>query len=371
MEKSKKWLSFLLVISVLMATVFGGSFSGQMKVSAKTKMNVKSITVMSGRKNVTHKTITMVKGGTTKLTVKTKPVKAKNSVKFASSKKSVVSVSKKGKVTAKKKGTAKIKVTVSGKYKKKVTWVKIKVRVAGEQTNYPTETPTQPTTEPSVTETPAQPTTEPSITDAPTQPSTEPSATETPVIPTTEPSVTETPVQPSGGKVLVAYFSRTGENYGVGVIEKGNTAIIADMIAEQTGGTEFEVATVNAYPDVYSECTEVARQEKEQNARPELKGSLPVLDEYDTIFVGYPIWWSDMPMAMYTFLESYDWHGKTVIPFCTHAGSSLSGTEASIRGVCEGADVKQGLAITGTVAQNNQESARASVTEWLTGLGLH
>ena len=78
-----------------------------------------------------------------------------------------------------------------------------------------------------------------------------------------------------------------------------------------------------------------------------------------------------MPMAMYTFLESYDWHGKTVIPFCTHAGSCLSGTEASIRGFCEGAYVKQGLAITGTVAQNNQESAKGSVTEWLKGLGLN
>ena len=107
MGKSKKRLSLLLVISVLIVAVFGGSFFGQMKVSAKSKKNVKSITVMSGGKNVTHKTITMIMGKKMKLAVKTKPVKAKNSVKFASAKKSVASVSKKGKVTAKKKGTTK------------------------------------------------------------------------------------------------------------------------------------------------------------------------------------------------------------------------------------------------------------------------
>lgn len=75
-------------------------------------------------------------------------------------------------------------------------------------------------------------------------------------------------------------------------------------------------------------------------------------------------------MAMYTFLESYDWHGKTVIPFCTHAGISLSGTESSIRNDCEGAEVKQGLAITGTMAQNNQKSAEDTVAEWFRVLGM-
>lgn len=91
--------------------------------------------------------------------------------------------------------------------------------------------------------------------------------------------------------ILIVYYSRKGQNYWNGSIKniaKGNTERVAEMIADQTGGTELEAATVNAYPDVYSECTEVARQEKEQNARPKLKGNLPVLDKYDTIFVGYP-----------------------------------------------------------------------------------
>ena len=379
MRKCKKWISFLLIISVLLAAVFGNLFLGQASASAKAKKNVKSVTVMLRGKNITKRTVTLVKGKTAKLMVKINPTKAKNSVKFSSNKKSVAAVSKKGTVKAKKAGTAKVKVTITGKYKKKVTWVRIKVRDVGTQTDSssvtPPPSPSAPskpsdTERPSVTETPSQPTTEPSVAETPSAPTTEPSVTETPSAPTTEPSATEIPAQPSDGKVLVTYFSRTGENYGVGVIEKGNTAIIADMIAEQTGGTEFEVATVNAYPDVYSECTAVARQEKEQNARPELKGSLPALDDYDIVFIGYPIWWSDMPMAMYTFLESYDWHGKTVIPFCTHEGSGLSGTESSIRNVCEGAEVKQGLAITGTVAQNNRESAGNTVTEWLRALGM-
>ena len=234
--------------------------------------------------------------------------------------------------------------------------------------------------QPSATDTPSQqPSGEPSATDTDMpsqQPSGEPSATDTSSQqPSGEPSVTDTPSQPpeepsQESKVLIAYFSRTGENYDVGVIEKGNTAIIADMIAEQTGGTEFEIVTVNPYPDGYDECKEVVQREREQNARPELKGDLPALDAYDTIFIGYPIWYADMPMAVYTFLESYDWSGKTVIPFCTHAGSALSGTEASIQQICTGADVKGGLAIRGSVAQNDREGAKNSVTIWLNGLGF-
>lgn len=165
--------------------------------------------------------------------------------------------------------------------------------------------------------------------------------------------------------VLIAYFSRTGENYGVGMIEKGNTAIIAEMIAEQTGGELFEIKTVNAYPDNYEECTEIAQAEKKENTRPELADNLDSLDGYDTIYLGYPIWWGDMPMAVYTFLESNDFAGKTIVPFCTHAGSGLSGTVENISAVCPDATTGTGLAIAGTVAQNDKEAAKQSVTEWL------
>lgn len=166
-------------------------------------------------------------------------------------------------------------------------------------------------------------------------------------------------------KVLVAYFSRTGENYGVGVIDKGNTEIIAEMIASKTGGDLFRIESVNAYPTGYDDCTEVAKEEKNSNARPELTASVADFDAYDVIYLGYPIWWSDMPMPVYTFLESYDFSGKTVIPFCTHAGSGLSGTAGSIKAACPGASMRDGLAITGTMAQNDRENAEKQVSDWL------
>ena len=91
----------------------------------------------------------------------------------------------------------------------------------------------------------------------------------------------------SDSKIFVAYFSHTGENYNVGVIEKGNTHIVADMIAEETGADLFEIATVNPYPDTYDECTDVAKQEQTDNARPEIIDPPENLDQYDTIFIGY------------------------------------------------------------------------------------
>ena len=141
------------------------------------------------------------------------------------------------------------------------------------------------------------------------------------------------------------------------------------MIAEETGADLFEITTVDPYPDTYEECTDVAKQEQSDNARPEIVDPPENLDQYDTIFIGYPIWWGDMPMAVYTFLESYDFSGKTVIPFCTHEGSGLSGTKSSIENICSDATVQDGLAIRGSEAQNEQDSARESVTKWLSDIG--
>lgn len=174
----------------------------------------------------------------------------------------------------------------------------------------------------------------------------------------------------SNSNILIAYFSRTGENYSVGVIEKGNTHIIADMIGEELGADMFEITTVTPYPDTYDECTDVAKKEQEENARPEIVGSVENMDDYDVIFLGYPIWWSDMPMAVYTFLESYDFSGKTIVPFCTHEGSGLSSTENSIAEVCPNAEVQNGLSIRGTVAQNEQDEANEAVMNWLNEIGF-
>lgn len=165
-------------------------------------------------------------------------------------------------------------------------------------------------------------------------------------------------------KVLVFFFSRTGENYAVGNIEKGNTHIIAEMIAKETGGKLFRIETVKPYPDEYKACVEVAKAEKENNARPEVKGDVKV-EDYNIIFLGYPNWWGDMPMAVYTFIEKHNWYGKTVVPFCTHEGSGLSDTERKLKDACKGATVSAGLAIKGTTAQNSQPQALKTVQTWL------
>ena len=168
------------------------------------------------------------------------------------------------------------------------------------------------------------------------------------------------------GKVLVAYFSRAGENYNVGVVEKGNTAIIAELIAEQTGADLFEIRPVNPYPSDYNEMLEIARKEEQENARPEIADTVANWDSYEVVFLGYPIWNADIPNIVYNFLESYDFTGKTIIPFCTHAGSGLSSTVSSIRSACPDATVLDGLAIAGTTAQNDTAAATSAIEKWVT-----
>lgn len=160
----------------------------------------------------------------------------------------------------------------------------------------------------------------------------------------------------AAGGTLVAYFSWSG-----------NTREMAELIAQETGGDLFEIATVNPYTDDYNELLDIARQEQSQEARPELNGQVENWDSYDTVFVGYPNWWSDAPMAVYTFLESYDFAGKTLIPFNTSAsggfGRSLTGIEES----AAGATILEGLALT----ENELGDEQARITSWLEGLALN
>ena len=175
----------------------------------------------------------------------------------------------------------------------------------------------------------------------------------------------------SESDLLVVYFSRTGEQYNVGVIDKGNTAIVAEIIAEETGADTFEILPENdTYPTTYDELTDVAKQEQQDGARPAIKGELPDLSQYSTIFIGAPVWWGDWPMICYTYFEANDFSGKTLIPFSTHEGSGLSGFDSKLSNAAPGADVKAGLAIRGQAAQNKQSDVRADVKEWLTGLGF-
>jgi len=189
-----------------------------------------------------------------------------------------------------------------------------------------------------------------------------------------EPTETETPTEApeeSGSKILVLYFSRTGEQYNVGIIEKGNTAIVAEMIGEATGADLYEILpTDNHYPMTYKELTDVALQEQRDGARPAYAGELPDFDSYDTIFIGAPVWWGDWPMILYTVFESTPLSGKTLVPFSTHAGSGLSGFDRSLAAAYPDCTIAKGLAVAGTDTQNNPDKVQTSVANWLNELGF-
>ena len=184
-------------------------------------------------------------------------------------------------------------------------------------------------------------------------------------------------------RILVAFLSRAGENYNVGetregsasaayagYIEKGNTAIMAALIAELTGGDLFEITTVSPYPEDYASMLRVAQEEIDADARPELAAKVENMADYDVILIGYPIWHGKMPQAIYSFLESYDLAGKTVIPFNTHEGSGQSGTQKVIEKALPDCTVLQGLAIQGKTAQEDETLTHELLTEWLAGLNM-
>ena len=169
-------------------------------------------------------------------------------------------------------------------------------------------------------------------------------------------------------KILVVYFSRTGENYNVGNVEVGNTAMVASYIKEYLKADSFEIIPTNKYSDKYQECLDQATKEKDENARPEIQNKISNFDQYDTIFVGYPIWWGDMPMIMHTFFESYDFNGKKVIPFNTHEGSGDAGTYSTVQKDLPKANVTtDGLALDGKTARS--DDGKQKTIDWLKGLG--
>ena len=168
------------------------------------------------------------------------------------------------------------------------------------------------------------------------------------------------------GKTLMAYYSRRGENYWNGSIKnitKGNTERVAEMIADITGGDLFEIRTVKEYPENYTECTKEAMRELKAKERPELEEYPDSLDEYGTVYLGYPNWWGTMPMAVFTFLEHFDLSGKTVLPFCTNEGSGMGSSESDLKAACPAANVGRGLSIHGAEASQS----RAKVEAWIKG----
>jgi flavodoxin len=164
------------------------------------------------------------------------------------------------------------------------------------------------------------------------------------------------------GKILIAYYSRRGENYVNGSIRNlklGNTEVVAAKIKELLPNADmFHIDTVHKYSDSYMTCIEEAKQELREQARPEMKERLDSIDEYDTIILGYPNWWGTMPMVCYTFLESYDFTGKRIIPFCTNEGSGMGSSERFIKKLCPGAIVLNGTSIHGAEAANADYEAR-------------
>ena len=163
---------------------------------------------------------------------------------------------------------------------------------------------------------------------------------------------------------MIAYYSRKGQNYVNGQIVDlavGNTEIAARMIQDITGGDLFEICTVKNYPVDYDETTRVAAAEKRSNFRPELVSHVENMDHYDTIILGYPNWWSTFPMAVFTFLEEYDFSGKTILPFCTHEGSGLGKSMGDITRSCPNTIVGKGLAIQG----GKVNYAKEAINSWL------
>lgn len=174
----------------------------------------------------------------------------------------------------------------------------------------------------------------------------------------------------SSKRILIAYFSRADENYNVGNVDVGNTEIMAGFIKDYLGdkADTFKIDPVKPYPANYKECTEIATEELNSNARPEFKNANSLnLNNYDIIFIGYPIWWYQMPMAMYTLFDNYDFTDKTIIPFNTHEGSGSSGTYEDIQKLEPKAKVLEGLPIRGGDMVSDQSS---KVDSWLNKLGI-
>ena len=157
------------------------------------------------------------------------------------------------------------------------------------------------------------------------------------------------------GNVLVVYFSHTG-----------NTENVANFIHEAVGGDIIKLETEEQYTDNYNDLLDIAQEEQNDNARPALSTQIDNIDNYDTIFLGYPIWWGDMPMALYTFLDEYDLSGKTIAPFTTSGGSGLSGTPSNIEDEEPNATVTEGLSVRDSSSKNSQ----SAVNEWLSEIGF-
>ena len=175
------------------------------------------------------------------------------------------------------------------------------------------------------------------------------------------------PSQPEpNGRILIVYFSRAGENYAVGQVEVGNTAVLAGYIKDYTEGDVFEIVPEVPYPTNYDEMRQVSQQETASNARPAIKNRLENLADYSTVFVGSPIWCAAPPMIMRTFYESYDLAGKTIIPFGTHEGSGVGSCTSLLKSYFPNASYLETFGMRGQDVRNGRQTVNA----WLERLNL-
>ncbi len=170
-------------------------------------------------------------------------------------------------------------------------------------------------------------------------------------------------------KTLIAFFSRADENYFGGAmryVKVGNTEIVCGIIKDLIPADSFKIEMKNPYSPVYMTCIAEAKKDMRENARPELVSMPESIDEYDTVILGYPNYWGTMPMAALTFLENFDFTGKTILPLCTNEGSGLGSSERDIRKYAKGARLGRGLSITGSRAADS----RGALERWLKAEGM-
>ena len=170
-------------------------------------------------------------------------------------------------------------------------------------------------------------------------------------------------------KTLIAFFSRADENYFSGAmryVKVGNTEIVCNLMKEMIPADTFRIEMKHPYSPVYMTCIEEAKKDLREKARPELVTSPDSIDAYDTVILAYPNYWGTMPMAVVTFLEQYDFIGKTILPLCTNEGSGMGSSERDIKKYAPGAIVKNGLSIVGS----NAGSSGDAVRHWLKTNGL-
>ena len=170
-------------------------------------------------------------------------------------------------------------------------------------------------------------------------------------------------------KTLIAFFSRADENYFGGAmryVKVGNTEIVCDLMKEMIDADTFKIEMKDPYSPVYMTCIEEAKRHLREKARPELVSYPDSINGYDTVILAYPNYWGTIPMAVATFLEKYDFTGKTILPLCTNEGSGMGGSERTVKQCAPGANVKKGLPITGSSAAYSGDAVR----RWLKANGL-